>query len=70
MLVDVDFKNLLDSIQDEEKRKQLRVQRQERIKWEFGLYTNFCRLYGLDKKQYESLSSFNNYCLQANIKLL
>ena len=53
MLVDVDFKNLLDSIQDEEKREQLRVERQKRIKWEYGLYTNFCRLDGLDKKQYK-----------------
>ncbi len=70
MVIDIDFKTLLDSIHNEEKKRQLREQRQKRIEWEYGFYNSFCRLFGYDKKQYESLSAFNRYCLQANIKLV
>lgn len=70
MMVDVDFKSLLDSIQDVEKKKQIQELRQKRIKWEYGFYNSFCRLFNLDKKQYESLVEFQNYCAHAQIKLL
>lgn len=70
MVVDYDFKTLLESVQDEEKRKQLQEQRLKQIKWEFGLYSSFCRLYGLNKCKYESLVEFQNYLLQAKIVLI
>lgn len=70
MIVEYDFKTLLESVYDEEKRKRLQEQRLERIKWEYNLYSSFCKLLNLKKCKYESLREFQNYLHQAKIVLI
>lgn len=70
MRVECDIKTLLESVYDEEKRKHLHEQRLERIKWEYGLYSSFCKLLNLKKCKYESLVEFQNYLNQAKIVLI
>ena len=70
MRIECDIKTLLESVYDEEKRKRLQEQRLERIKWEYGLYSSFCKLFNLNKCKYESLAEFQNYLHQSKIVLI
>lgn len=70
MVIDVDLQDLFLSLNVEEERKRRIKDKLERIKYEFSLYSCFCKLFGLKPCCLDSYKLFETYCEVNKIQLL